>query len=104
MDKDTEDKMKVSIIHENCDLEKQNIKSLPYSAYVTEYVVEGKTQYDIAMGGKPSDVFDHYYDTYKKEFKDMRQCEGRVPPARWNVAPPAPKKKKRRRRVEESDE
>jgi len=94
----------ISILHENADLETQNIKSLPYTAYVTEYVVEGKTQYDIAMAGKPAEIFDYYYDTYKKEFKDMRQCEGRVAPNRWNVTPPPTKKKKRRRRVQEEEE
>ena len=94
----------INILHENCDLEKDNIKSLPYTAYVTEYEVEGKTQFDIAMGDKTSDIFDYYYDKSKKDFKDMKQSEGRIQPNRWNVAPPAPKKKKRRRRVQEEDE
>ena len=62
----------INILHENCDLEKDNIKSLPYTAYVTEYEVEGKTQFDIAMGDKTSDIFDYYYDKYKKGFKDMK--------------------------------
>ena len=89
--------MKVSIIHENCDLEKQNIKSLPYTAYVTEYVVEGKTQYDIAMGGKPSDVFDHYYDTYKN-VQSITWTNGIVSPRTFDGAnqPTPPKKRKKK--------
>ena len=53
----------INILHENCDLEKDNIKSLPYTAYVTEYEVEGKTQFDIAMGDKTSDTVSYTHLT-----------------------------------------
>jgi hypothetical protein len=97
------DKM-ISILCENCNLEEDNNTKLPYTAYVTEYVVEGETRYDICMADKGVDVFDVYYDKYKKDFIRMTQSEGRVAPNRWNVQPPAPKKKKRRRRQEEDEQ
>ena len=97
------DKM-ISILYENCNLKEDNNTKLPYTAYVTEYVVEGETRYDICMADKGVDVFDVYYDKYKKDFIRMTQSEGRVAPNRWNVQPPAPKKKKRRRRQEEDEQ
>ena len=97
------DKM-ISILYENCNLKEDNNTKLPYTAYVTEYVVEGETRYDICMADKGVDVFYVYYDKYKKDFKNMTQSEGRVPPNRWNVAPPPPKKKKRKRRQEEDEQ
>ena len=86
----------ISILHENCDLEKDNNTKLPYTAYVTEYVVDGETRYDLAMAHSQTDIFDVYYDKYKKDFIRMRQSEGRIAPNRWNVAPPTESKKKKR--------
>ena len=97
------DKM-ISILCENCNLKEDNNTKLPYTAYVTEYVVEGETRYDICMADKGVDVFDVYYDKYKKDFKSMTQSEGRVAPNRWNVAPPSPPKKKKRRRRSEDEQ
>ena len=57
----------------------------------------------IAMGEKKVDIFDVYYDKYKKDFIGMKQSEGRVAPNRWNVEPPKPKTKKRRRRQEDEE-
>ena len=95
----------ISILHENCDLEKDNTTKLPYTAYVTEYVVDGETRYDLAMAHSVTDIFDVYYDKYKKDFISMKQSEGRVPPNRWNVKPASePKKKRRRKRQEPEDE
>ena len=100
---DKKDKM-ISILCENCNLKEDNNTKLPYTAYVTEYVVEGETRYDICMADKQSEIFDVYYDKYKKDFKSMTQSEGRVAPNRWTVAPPPPKKKKRRRKPEGGEE
>ena len=95
----------ISILHENCDLTKDNNTKLPYTAYVTEYVVDGETRYDLAMAHSVTDIFDVYYDKYKKDFISMKQSEGRIAPARWNVNPPSePKKKRRRKRKESEDE
>ena len=40
--------MSVNVIHERCDLEKDNNNKLPYTAYVIQYEVEGNLVHDIA--------------------------------------------------------
>jgi len=94
----------ISILFENCNPKEDNNTKLPYTAYLTEYVVDGETRYDICMAEKQVDIFDVYYDKYKKDFKSMTQSEGRIAPNRWNVEPPKPKKRKRSRRKVEEDE
>ena len=87
--------MSVTVIAEKCDPKAAEDKSLPYTAYLIQYEHEGKIEYDIAMGQKAVDIFDHYYDKYKKGFKWLRQSGGTQKPNLWNNAPPKRKKKKR---------
>ena len=83
------------VIHEKCDLEKDNNTKLPYTAYVIQYEHEGKIEHDIAMAQKAVDIFDHYYDKYKKGFKWLKQSNGTQKPNLWNQQAPTRKKKKR---------
>ena len=87
----------MKIIHEKCDPKLAQDKKLPYTAYLIQYEVEGKVEHDIAMGDSQVELFDHYYDNYKKGFKWLKQSEGRQKPNMWNDAPPAPKRKKRKK-------
>ena len=87
--------MSITVIHEKCDLEKDNNTKLPYTAYVIQYEVEGKVVHDIAMGSKAVDIFDHYYDKYKKGFKWLKQSNGTQKPNLWNVKTPQRKKRKK---------
>ena len=88
----------MKIIHEKCDPKLAEDKSLPYTAFLVQYDLEGKESYDIAMSSKAADLFDHYYDKYKKGFKKFTQTEGRLTPSQWTHATskpsPPPKKKK----------
>jgi len=102
VDNNTKDKM-ICTLFENCNPQEDNNTKLPYSAYLIWYKVDEEIRYDIAMGEKQVDVFDVYYDKYKKDFIGMTQSEGRVPPNRWNVEPPKPQKKKRRRRKDDGE-
>ena len=83
------------VIHEKCDPKLAEDRQLPYSAYLIQYEVEGKIEHDIAMGSRAVDIFDHYYDKYKKGFKWLKQTGGTVRPNLWNA--PAPKRKKRKK-------
>ena len=85
----------MKVIHEKCDLEKDDNTKLPYTAYIIQYEVEGKVEHDIAMAQKAADIFDHYYDKYKKGFKWLKQSGGTQKPNLWNNQPPKRKKKKR---------
>ena len=42
-------------------------------------------------------IFDHYYDKYKKGFKSLKQSKGTMRPNLWNknATPPQRRKKKR---------
>ena len=54
------------ILHEACDVAKENTRELPNSAYVIEYMKDGIKCFDIAMSGKQVEIFDEYYDAGKK--------------------------------------
>ena len=99
---------KLKIIHENCDPELAKDKRLPYTAYLVEYVKEEKTCYDIAIGNNTVEMFDHYYDKYKKGLIGWKQSEGQVPPKLWTEKmlkdikkPEQPKKKPTKKKKEE---
>ena len=93
--------MSITIIHENCDAVAANDKRLPNTAYLVTYRKDGKELYDITMSSKQADIFDHYYDKFKKDFVTMKQAEGQIRPNLWNntsavQAPPEKKKRKRK--------
>jgi exonuclease V gamma subunit len=86
---------KVTILKENCDPKDAQDRSLPYTAYLVEYKLDTKTRYDLVIAQKAVDLFDHYYDNYRKDFVGWKQSEGRINPKLWQ--PPGakqPKKKK----------
>ena len=85
----------MNIIHEKCDPKLADDRKLPYTAYLVQYEVEGSPTYDIAVGDSQVEIFDHYYDKYKKALKWLKQTEGTVRPNLWNQ--PAPKRKKKKR-------
>ena len=86
--------MKVSIIRENCQKSEANDMSLPYTAYLVTYKVNGELRYDITMSSKTTALFDHYYDMYKKDFIRFDQTDGRISPKLWGYEPPSSSKKK----------
>ena len=53
----------VNILKENCDPSKDNNEQLPYNAYLIQYKVGDKEEmrWDLAMGHRQSEIFDHYY-------------------------------------------
>ena len=82
-------------LFEDCDPDKAQDRSLPYSAYLVEYKKDGKSHYDIASAAKQSEIFDHYYDLYGKDFVTMKQSEGRTNPKLYGVKPPAETKSRK---------
>ena len=87
----------VRVFKEKCNPDDAKDKSLPYSAYLVEYKVDDKLCFDIAMSGKAVDLFDYYYDLYKKNFIRFTQSAGLVNPKLWND-PTQPKKGKRNKK------
>ena len=87
----------VKVLHEKCDKKVGADPKLPYSAYLVEYLdKDGNTCFDVTIGDKAVDIFDHYYDKSGK-FVNMTQSGGRVNPKQW-VDPNAPAPKKRGKR------
>ena len=97
----------MNIIHENCDPKLAEDKKLPYTAYLIQYQIEAnnvlQTRHDIAMGSQAVELFDYYYDKYKKGFKWLKQSEGRLRPQEWNTQPTPPRKKRKRRKSDEDE-
>ena len=83
-----------NLIHEDCDPTLAQDKKLPYTAYIVEYMKEGRLAYDIAIAGSKVELFNAYYDKYKKDFKQFKQTEGRVNPTLWKVPKTLKKPKK----------
>lgn len=83
----------MKILQEKCDASLSQDKSLPYTAYLIEYEEGDNTYFDIAISGKKSEIFDHYYDKYKKGFINMTQTEGRVSPKLWGAQQPKKSRK-----------
>ena len=84
----------MKIVHENCDLEKCNNIKLPNTAYVVTYKVDGGECNDITISQKQVEIFDHYYDKYKKGFVTMNQTEGRINPKLYGFEASKTKKRK----------
>ena len=81
----------IKMLFEDCDPTLAQDKSLPTSAYIIEYLQDGMTKFDIVTAGRKVDIFDHYWDNYRSDFKSMTQAEGRANPKLYNPNPPKKK-------------
>ena len=72
----------VRVLHEKCDKKLADNPKLPYNAYLIEYKEGEEHFFDIAIGDKAVDIFDHYYDKSSK-FVNMVQAKGLVNPRHW---------------------
>ena len=94
----------MNILHTECNPEMAKDRKLPYNAYLVCYMGEDQViKHDIAMSGTAVELFDTYYDKYKKGFQWLKQTEGRITPALWkskNTPEPEPPKRKSRKKRE----
>ena len=72
----------IKVLHEKCDKKLADNPKLPYNAYLIEYKEGEEHFFDIAIGDKAVDLFDHYYDKSSK-FVNMVQAKGLVNPRNW---------------------
>ena len=84
----------LKIIKEDCDPNVDNTSDLPNNCYLVTYNKDGAVTHDLVAAAKQSEIFDNYYDKYKKDFVFMRQSEGRANPKLWGNPPPKERKKK----------
>jgi hypothetical protein len=85
----------MKILHQNCDPELANDRSLPYTAYIVTYEIDGAIAHDIVVVNKKMDIFDYYWDKYREGLKGFKQTEGRVNPRLWGSQTKETKKGKR---------
>lgn len=83
------------VYKKDCDPSAAQDRSLPYTAYLVEYLQDGMTHFDIVISGKKVEIFDHYWDLYRNNFVTFTQTEGRVNPKLWNDPTKAKDKKKK---------
>ena len=83
----------IKFLHQDCDPSLADDRSLPYSAYLVEYLQDGMTKFDIVSAAKQVDIFDYYWDNYRHDFKNMTQTEGRINPKLWGNSTSEKKKK-----------
>ena len=94
----------MNILHTECNPEMAKDRKLPYNSYLVCYMGEDQVlKHDIAMSGTAVELFDTYYDKYKKGFQWLKQTEGRITPAlcKSKNEPEPPKKKVRKKRERE---
>ena len=83
----------MKVIKEDCDPNVDNTSDLPNNCYLVTYKKDGAVTHDLVAAAKQSEIFDNYYDKYKKDFVFMRQSEGRANPKLWGNPPPKERKK-----------
>jgi hypothetical protein len=84
----------MKIIHHNCDPSVANDRTLPYTAYLVTYKIDGTISYDLVIANKKIEIFDYYWDRYRNDLIGFKQSEGRVNPKLWS--PPKKQDKKRK--------
>ena len=90
--------MTVQVIHEKCEKDKAEDKKLPSDSFLVTYKDKEEIKYDVSRAGSQSEIFDHYYDTYKN-VQGISWTKGIVSPRTFeSIGKPIPPKKKRKRK------
>lgn len=84
----------MKFLHQKCDPELANDRSLPYTAYIVTYEEDGEISYDIVTCNKKVEIFDYYWDKYREDLKGFKQTEGKVNPKLWGIQPKEEKKRR----------
>ena len=83
----------LKVINADSDPTLSEDKSLPSNAYLVEYIQDEVTHFDIVTCQKMVEIFDEYYDKYKKNLINITQTEGRINPKLWGYSSSDKKKK-----------
>ena len=94
----------MKILYENCQPKDASDKTLPYTAYLVEYIKDGKPHYDVSLGDKQAEVFDYYWDKYKQDLKKIDSTGGLINPNRWDISMLRKPERKTRKRVKKKEE
>lgn len=76
---------RINFLFKDCDPTLADDKKLPTSAFLVEYLQDGITKFDIVTSYKQVDIFDHYWDNYRSDFKNMSQAKGTMNPKLYSI-------------------
>ena len=89
--------MSIKVLHEKCEMNKSDDKKLPSDSFLVSYNEKDELKYDIARASSQSEIFDHYYDTYKN-VQGISWTNGIVSPRTFdNIGKPIPPKKRKKK-------
>jgi len=84
----------MNIIHRDCDPTYAKNKELPRNSYLVSYLDDAQHPvYDIVQSGSRVEIFDYYYDNYRK-VKSIDWTSGTVNPKTYGYQVKENKKKK----------
>ena len=83
------------IILTNVTLKEAMTGKAPTDAHVITYEVDDKVTYDLTRGSR-TDLFDMYYDKFKKGLKSIAYGSGNIKPNLWGYRTKDTKGKKRK--------
>jgi len=98
----TEEKSKIKsqygceMLVENGSLQDVSTQDVPTDAYIVTYTLDDQVKYDLTRGTK-TNLFDMYYDKFKKGLRDIQYGQGTVSPKLWGYRNKQTGKKKRRK-------
>ena len=98
----TEEKSKIKsqygceMLVENGSLQDVSALDAPTDAYIVTYTLDDQVKYDLTRGTK-TNLFDMYYDKFKKGLRDIQYGQGTVSPKLWGYRNKQAGKKKRRK-------
>lgn len=81
------------VLIENSTYEEVCIKETPNDAYIVEYMLDGKTCFDLTRGTTIR-IFDMYWDKFREDLKNIIFGYGKVSSKVWGYKPPEKKKRK----------
>jgi hypothetical protein len=85
----------MKVLHQDCNPEVANDRSLPYNTYLVSYIDDEVEKYDLVLANKKIEIFDYYWDKYREGLLSFKQSEGRMNPKLWNIEPKVSTKKKK---------
>lgn len=77
------DKYSITIFESDCIRERANDKSLPTSAHLVTYKIDGMVKYDIVMASAMRHIFDFYWDHLRSDLLRIEWSAGTVNPKLW---------------------
>ena len=99
----TEEKGKIKseygceMLVENGSLQDVSSPEYPTDAYIITYTLDDQVKYDLTRGTK-TNLFDMYYDKFKRGLRDIQYGKGTISPKVWGHRTKQAGKKKRKGR------